>query len=104
MVLLKFRYGPLEYADMNNEAIRDYLLNCRELNDFTTRNGWIDDDTITFEILEDEPDGSLIMVEFTEVIREEDGNSLDRVPCTGKMRLSLDHEGHVLSGEISLAN
>lgn len=73
-----------------NEHIERWLRNCRDIASFCTQNGWIDNDTLTFEILERTTDRILLYVTFDEVIMEGSGCIAGRVPCYGRMELSMD--------------
>lgn len=77
------------------QHIREYLERCREIAGFTSQNGWIDNDTLRFELLERGEDEALIYVEFDEVLMEGAGCVAGRVPCYGRLRLRLDRSGRV---------
>ena len=73
----------------------EYLARCRELNALCSQNGWIDNDTLAYEILErDGPDWTL-KVTFEEVVMEGSGCVAARVPCYGRVRVRLDDAGEV---------
>jgi len=52
----------------DHKEIRRYLLSCRALALFCSQNGWIDDDSISFELLAENGDEVRIAVGFDEVI------------------------------------
>lgn len=76
-------------------AISNYLSNCRVINAFCTQNGWIDSDSLEYEIQERNAKSVVVSVKFTEVIMEGSGCVADRIACFGKLKLDLDHEGKV---------
>ena len=81
---------------MTTDPVLDYLRRSRELTVFCTQNGWIDNDELSYQVLERHADKALIAVEFTEVIMEGSGCVADRIACYGRLRLRLDDHGEVL--------
>jgi hypothetical protein len=77
--------------------IRDYLLSCRELNQFCKYDGWIDNEGLIFEILSFDQGNATVAVWFTEVITEGSRCLADTQFRFGKLRLHLDEENRVLS-------
>ncbi len=77
--------------------IAAYLARCRELVAFCSQNGWIDNASIEFDVQDVGTDGVLVAVKFTEVIMKGAGCEARRLPCFGRMRLSLDRRGEVVS-------
>lgn len=69
------------------------------LSVFCSQNGWIDDDTLHFEIQELSEASAVVAVTFTEVIMEGSGCVADRRERFGKIRLSLDDHGRVVTGK-----
>lgn len=82
-----------------NEAISGYLSHCRELNRLCTQNGWIDSDSIRWEVVDGDLVGPVIAVQFTEIVMEGAGCVAARVPCYGRMRITLDRDGNVQRAE-----
>ncbi|HHJ13057.1 MAG TPA: hypothetical protein ENJ79_01585 [Gammaproteobacteria bacterium] len=81
------------------ENIGRYLMSCRELTAFCAHNGWIDDNTLYYEILEQDDHQVIALVQFDEVL-ENDGAPTERLPCQGRLRLVLDRFGQVASAEL----
>ena len=78
--------------------IRRYLLECRELSLFCSQNGWIDDDSIEFQLSAHTGDCASLAVGFVEVIMKGAGCEGRRLPCFGQLRLQLDRDGRIESG------
>jgi hypothetical protein len=87
-------------SDLDLDAIRRYLGRCRELNVLTSQNGWIDDDTLRFGVIERDAGTALIFVEFDEILVEGAGCVAGRVPCHGRLRLRLARDGQVEGAEV----
>ena len=81
--------------DSFHDNVVKFLRRSRKLSKFCTQNGWIDDDSIEYDVLSGGPDGSLIGVRFTEIVMEGSGCVADRVSCYGRLRLRFDNKGHV---------
>ena len=76
--------------------IQEYLHTCRELSRFCSQNGWIDNDTLEVEVVEEGPQQVLASVQFEEILMEGAGCVAGRVPCFGQVRMRLDDAGHVV--------
>ena len=79
------------------DPLREYLLACPELARLCSQNGWIDNDTLEVEVLEQGRDTVLLAVTFDEVIMEGSGCVAGRVPCYGRVRARLDARGRIES-------
>lgn len=87
---------PTELA--SRPGIAAYLACCRELAGFCAHNGWIDNDSIEFEIQAGATPGILVVaVKFTEVIMKGAGCEARRLPRFARLRLGLDARGDVVS-------
>ena len=75
--------------------LRQYLLECRELNAFCTQNGWIDNDTLQVDIVERDGLNVIAAVTFEEILMEGAGCVAGRVPCHGRVHVRLSEEGDV---------
>jgi len=78
-------------------SVGDYLLSCREVNHFCLENGWIDNKSLIFEIQSFEEGQATVAVWFTEVITEGSSCLAQTRLRFGKLRLSLDGQGQILS-------
>lgn len=79
--------------------INEYLKSSRELAQLCSQNGWIDNETLRYELTEQDNDHAVVNVHFDEVVMEGSGCVAARVPCYGKMRLSLGDKGQVENSE-----
>lgn len=79
------------------DTIATYLLTCRALNSFCTQNGWINNETLSFEVLEQADDYALISLQFKEIIMEGAGCIASPVACFGQLKLFFDEKGQVKS-------
>ena len=73
---------------------------CPDLARLCSQNGWIDNDTLEVEVLEQGRDTLLAAVTFEEVIMEGAGCIAGRVPCYGRVRARLDPSGRIESIEV----
>lgn len=80
--------------------IERYLLSCRELTAFCSQNGWIDKASLYYEVIEQNDQQIIALVQFDEVLMEASGSTVGRVPCQGRLRLSLDRYGQVIRAEL----
>ncbi len=80
--------------------IERYLLSCRELTAFCSQNGWIDKKSLYYEIIEQNDHQIIAQVQFNELLMNGSGTSLDRIPCQGRLRLTLDRYGQVVQAEL----
>ncbi len=78
---------------MPHDPLLEYLRGAPELPKLCTQNGWIDNDTLRYEILTQRGRQLLLAVEFDEVIMEGSGCVADRKPCYGRIRISQDDKG-----------
>ena len=75
--------------------LEEYLHQCRELNALCTQNGWIDNDTLRVDILEQNGPNILAAVSFEEILMEGAGCVAGRVSCYGRIRARLTENGQV---------
>lgn len=80
--------------------IERYLMSCRELTAFCTQNGWIDNKSLNYEIIEQNDQHVIAFVQFDEILMEGSGYTAGRVPCQGRLRLTLDRYGQVIEAEL----
>lgn len=87
-------------AGLEDEArVAAYLRRCRELVALCRENGWIDDDTVDWEVKARGPGSVDVAVSFDEVTVKGAGCEARRLPCFGYLRLWLDEEGGVVRAE-----
>ncbi|MFQ5643797.1 MAG: hypothetical protein ACE5FQ_08870 [Thiogranum sp.] len=82
------------------QHIEQYLMSCRELTAFCSQNGWIDKETLCYEILEENDHHIIAFVQFEEIIMEGSGRIAGRIPCQGRLCLTLDRYGQVSHAEL----
>lgn len=80
-------------------SIEKYLINCRELTRFCSRNGWVDNASLRYTVIVESNEELIIDVEFDELLQESPGSESDRIPCFGQMHLFLDRLGRVVRAE-----
>lgn len=87
-------------TDADEQArVAAFLARCRELSVFCSQNGWIDDQSIDFEVQRRNGDEALVAVKFTEVIMKGAGCEARRMPCFARLRLRFDERGGVVAAE-----
>ena len=82
------------------QNIDRYLLSCRELTAFCSQNGWIDNQSMNYEIIEQNDHHVIAFVQFEEILMEGSGCIAGRIPCQGRLRLTLDRYGQVKHAEL----
>jgi hypothetical protein len=82
------------------QDIERYLMSCRELTAFCSHNGWIDSRTLYYEILEQSDQHIIAFVQFEEILTQDTGAAAARLPCQGRLRLTLDRYGRVSRAEL----
>jgi hypothetical protein len=75
--------------------LETYLLSCRELNALCTQNGWIDNESLRVDVLEQAGRIVLAAVTFEEILMEGAGCVAGRVSCYGRVRARLGPNGDV---------
>ena len=71
--------------------ILTYLKQCKQINQFCTQNGWIDNDSISFEIKEEDSSEMMINVTFNEIIMEGAGCIAGNIACFGQLKLKIEN-------------
>lgn len=82
------------------QNIERYLLSCRELTAFCTNDGWIDKQSLNYEIIEQNDHHVIAFVQFEEILMEGSDCIAGRIPCQGRLRLTLDRYGQVDHAEL----
>lgn len=85
--------GVSANTNVAENDIKALLTGSRELARFCDQNGWIDDDTLRYEIVEQQKDHLLLNVYFTEIAMEGSGCVADRLARYGRVRIDLDQDG-----------
>lgn len=87
--------------DQNKDSIMDYLQNVKELSIFCSQNGWIINESINYEVLQRDEKRVLIYTTFLESIMEGSGCQCDQKSCYGRLLLTLDDNGAVVSSSVA---
>lgn len=82
------------------DRIAQWLRSTPLVSEFCTQNGWIDDDTMRYEVCGQDDRGVWINIYFTEVVMEGSGCVADRVDCFGQLALRLDDRGEIIEGRV----
>ena len=82
------------------KTVRKYLLTCQEITAFCTQNGWIDNESLEFEIVEQQNNNIIISVKFDEIIMEGAGCIANHVSCFGKLLIIFNKVGEIESTQI----
>jgi hypothetical protein len=86
----------------HHETIARFLCSCRELMRLTGQHGWVDGDTLTFEVIEDLPEAAIVAVSFVEVVTEQGSSEkAERLVRSGRLRLHFDAAGDVVRCELA---
>ncbi len=81
-------------------TLLDFLKTAPELAKLCTQNGWIDNDSLRYEIIEQHDRRLVLAVEFEEIIVEGAGCVADRKSCYGRVRLVKQDNDRYQSIEI----
>lgn len=82
------------------DRITQWLRSTPLVTEFCTQNGWVDDDTMRYEVRGEDGRGVRINVYFTEVVMEGSGCVADRVDCFGQLALQFDGRGEIVEGRV----
>ena len=82
------------------QHIERYLLSCRELTAPHSHNGWIDKNSLRYEIIEQNDSQVIAFVQFDEILMEGSACVAGRLPYQGRLCLTLDHYGQVSHAEL----
>ena len=75
-------------------------MSCRELTSFCSQNGWIDNNTLHYEIIQEDDHQIIAYVQFEEILTEASNQQASRICCQGRLRLLLDRYGQVTDVEL----
>lgn len=78
---------------MSSDPLLELLKKAPELASLCTQNGWIDNDTLTYEVIEHVGDRWLLAVQFEEIIMEGAGCIAGRIPCYGRVSITKHRNG-----------
>lgn len=81
------------------DKIEEYLRRCRELSTFCYENGWIDNETLRWEVVKHTAYGLEVSVTFAEVTTQGGGCVARHIERFGRLRLQLNSAGDVIAGQ-----
>lgn len=81
------------------DKIEEYLRHCRELSTFCYENGWIDNETLRWEVVNHTAEGLEVSVTFDEVTTQGGGCVARHIARFGRLRLELNSAGEVIAGQ-----
>lgn len=80
--------------------IAEYLASSAELSALCRQNGWIDNSSLDFKIVDTTPDSATVAVNFKEILMEGSGCIADKKSCFGYLKLKLSQTGDVVGCEV----
>lgn len=81
------------------DKIEEYLRRCRELSAFCYENGWIDNETLRWEVVKRTAESLEVSVTFAEVTTQGGGCVARHIERFGRLRLQLNSAGEVIAGQ-----
>jgi len=86
---LEHRKYSYDSKMLNDDQILVLLRSRRELSVLCSQNGWIDSDTICYEIVEQSNCLLILNVSFQEIVMEGSGCVAGRVACYGEVKIEF---------------
>ena len=86
---------------MSVESIDRWMKTNTLISRFCSQNGWIDNDTLRYEVRGRDDRHLRVNVYFTEIVMEGSGCVADRVERFGQVELEIDDHGKVIDARIS---
>ncbi|MDR2877314.1 MAG: hypothetical protein LBV36_04655 [Chromatiales bacterium] len=85
-------------ADSKNPlpSVDEWMRTSALLNRFCSQNGWIDSDTLRWDLAAENSGWRRSNIHFTEVVMEGSGCVAGRIECFGQVDLRLDAQGRVV--------
>ncbi|EAR21052.1 hypothetical protein [Nitrococcus mobilis] len=81
------------------DKIEAYLRRCRELSAFCYENGWIDNDTLRWEVVKRTTAGLEVSATFDEITTQGGGCVARHIERFGRLHLQLNSAGEVIAGQ-----
>ncbi len=82
------------------DPVTDWLAHTSLVSRFCTQNGWVDSDSLRYEIQQQDDRRLRINVRFTEIVMEGSGCVADRVECFGQIELEVDAGGAIVDARV----
>ena len=73
-----------------DKEITELLYSARELSTLCSQNGWIDADTLVYEVKDKKDESLVLSVKFEEIVMEGSGCVADRIACYGQVELNYN--------------
>lgn len=89
-----------EAAEGERDPVAQWLAVTPLLARLCTQNGWVDADSLRYEVRERDDQRVLLNVCFSEIVMEGAGCVADRIECFGQIELMLDHAGGVAGARL----
>lgn len=77
-------------------GLREFLTTWVGLAGLCSQNGWIDNDSLCFEVIGREKDAYIVSIQFEEIVMEGAGCVADRVSCFGRVGIDVDDVGRII--------
>ena len=74
---------------LSDQTIRELLGSRRELSGLCSQNGWIDSETIDYQVIEQSDQSARLKVSFEEIVMEGSGCIAARIACYGQLHIEL---------------
>lgn len=84
---------------INDREISGLLASCRELSTLCSQNGWIDSDTLSYDLVEQSDSCVRLKVKFEEIVMEGSGCVAGRISCYGYV--DIDYKGGIEQASIT---
>ena len=78
------------FNQLAQQNIDRYLQSSDDLSAFCTQNGFVDPQTLHFDVLSHHEGWVIVAVEFMEVVEADSREHLSNRPCFGRLELRLD--------------
>lgn len=93
---------PVQHAaeGAGADPLADWLGHTPLLSRFCTQNGWVDTDSLRYEVRDRDGARARINVHFVEIVMEGAGCVAGRVECFGQLDIETGPEGEVVGAKI----
>lgn len=82
------------------DTVTDWLNHTNLVSSFCTQNGWVDSDSLSYEIQHRDDRRMRINIRFTEIVMEGSGCVADRVECFGQIEIEVDAGGAIVAARV----
>ena len=85
----------VEVSESMRAVLDKYLKSFREIVELTVENGWVDNSTLQFSVLEISSEYALLELNFIEIVMSASGCTINREERWGRVKLKLENEAVV---------